>query len=108
MPTEFNGTLTGTELAFLTLWVEELFRVGALILVPLSFSNLETLLLTVNAALAIRFSETAFDVSTEAGTAEPRTLASFTVKKTGFEFTIIPRALALLARFCGDLRESTC
>ena len=92
----------------MTLLVVEVFSVGASIVAVLVLVNLETLLLTVIAALAIRFFETAIELSTEAGTAEPKTFASFTFKKTGFEFTIMPRALALLARFCGERSESTC
>jgi hypothetical protein len=76
--------------------------------VALALDNFETLLFTVIAALAIRFFETAIELSTEAGTAEPRTLASRTFRNTGFEFTIMPKAFALLARFCGERRESTC
>jgi hypothetical protein len=108
MPTEVKGTLGALGLVVLTLCETEVFSFGASIFVALALDNLETLLFTVIAALAIRFFETAIELSTEAGTAEPRTLASRTFRKTGFEFTIMPRAFALLARFCGERRESTC
>jgi hypothetical protein len=79
--------------------VLEVLSVGASTVAALTPANLDTLLFRVIAALAIRFFDIAIELSADAGTAEPRTLASLTFKNTGFEFTIMPRALALLARF---------
>jgi hypothetical protein len=99
MPTEVKGTSAAVGLLVLTLSVLEVFRIGASIVAVLALVNLERLLFTVMAAFAIKFFDTAIELSADAGTAEPRTLASLTFKNTGFEFTIMPRALALLARF---------
>ena len=65
--------------------------VGALDLVGLLFE--------IRAAFAIRLLEIALEELNEAGWAEPKTLPVATFKKTGLELTIIPRDLALLARF---------
>jgi hypothetical protein len=99
MPTEFKGTSAAVGLLVLTLSVLEVFRVGASIVAAEAPVNLDTSLFTVIAAFAIKFFETAIELSADAGTAEPRTLASLTFKNTGFEFTTMPRAFALLARF---------
>jgi hypothetical protein len=71
-------------------------------------ADLTGLLFEINAAFAIKLLEITLDWLNEAGWAEPKTLPVATFKKTGFELTIIPKDLALLARFCGDLSESTC
>jgi hypothetical protein len=99
MPTEVKGTSAAVGLLVLTLSGLEVFTMGASIVAVLALVNLERLLFTVIAAFAIKFFDTAIELSADAGTAEPRTLASLTFKNTGFEFTIMPRALALLARF---------
>jgi hypothetical protein len=108
MATEFKGTWVVVAVLLLTLEAAGLFRVGASIFVVFELANLETLLFTVIAALAIKFFETAIELSTDAGTAEPKTLASRTFRNTGLEFTIMPSSLALFDKFCGDRRESTC
>jgi hypothetical protein len=79
--------------------------VGRFILV---LEDLAGLLFAIITELAIRLFETEVEVLKEAGVALPRTLAEATFKKTGFEFTIIPKCLALVARFCGERSESTC
>jgi hypothetical protein len=99
MTAEVKGTSVAVELLVLTLSLVEVFKIGASIVAPDAPVNFETLLFTVIAAFAIKFFDTAIELSADAGTAEPITLASLTFKNTGFEFTIIPRALALLARF---------
>ena len=99
MTAEVKGTSVADGLLVLTLSLVEVFRIGASIVAADAPFNLETLLFTVIAAFAIKFFDTAIELSADAGTAEPRTFASLTFKNTGFEFTIMPRALALLARF---------
>jgi len=89
----------------LTLAGPDFVTVGKFILV---LEPLVGLLFAIKTELAIKLFETEVEVLSDAGVAFPRTLAEATFKKTGLEFTIIPSCLALVARFCGERRESTC
>lgn len=108
MPTGVKATLVPSRFPVLTLEARLDFVTGASILDSVFLPKLVMSLFTVIAAFAIRFVDTPLEALTDAGMAEPRTLASRTFRKTGFEFTIMPRDLALLDRFCGDRSESTC
>ena len=108
MPTEFKATLLPSRLVVLTLGTVLAFSEGASILETVFFPKLLMSLLTVIAAFAIRLVDTPLVAVTDAGIADPSTLASRTFRNTGFELTIIPSDFALFERFCGDLKESTC
>jgi hypothetical protein len=108
MPTGVKATVVVPGFTGLTPFETGVLSLGASIVVFFEAFKAAGLLLYVIAALAIRFFETALVALADAGTADPRTVASRTFRNTGSEFTTIPRAFALFDRFCGERNESTC
>lgn len=87
-----------------TTWTLVLFRILTLATVGTSIcafwlaANLDGLLLVIRAALAIRLFEMP-ELLADEGEAAPNTFDCLTLRKTGFELTTMPSAIALFARF---------